>query len=433
MSCQKLTERMPRRVENLLDSGARFVNVSVFGTGSEVKGSSKSQQGVKYGHNDLVSGTSGRAFSTVTVNVTAGEWYCFSASIHNPILGATTDCGFRVLNGTASVDLGGGSIGSSKVSGDGRYGICFRVGTSGTIRLQYGVGMSGNKPDISFRLSELQFEKINSITGICPSEYVFAGRSMVFNTLRCTSIDEKGRVTQSKEKLFVTPDYSRILLVGDSRSSDISKIGGILNGILSSESRGCAWHAKGGWTTSDILGPTLDAATPGITYTIEKALTGQALRQTISTNGEDQAYHINNNQEFDTLIISDLGVNDINGGKKAEEAMINIVKITEAGIKQGVKIVMTDNNPCLGGPISAGEVVQVKKLNRMIQTYCEQNGHLFIEIYSILGDSSNQDKLSDGAGSTPNYSADGLHPNLAGITLIANRIKEGLDLYRLNG
>ena len=52
------------------------------------------------------------------------------------------------------------------------------------------------------------------------------------------------------------------------------------------------------------------------------------------------------------------------------------------------------------------------------------------QLIDYIGDSTDPDKLSDGAGTTTNYSQDGLHLNNEGSLLYANAIKTVIDANR---
>jgi hypothetical protein len=86
----------------------------------------------------------------------------------------------------------------------------------------------------------------------------------------------------------------------------------------------------------------------------------------------------------------------------------------------GMAVILSDNNPW-GAHASANatKIAQTKLLNSNLQRLAAERGYLFVRVYEKLGNSSNIDNLSDGSGTTPNYSQDLLHLNTDGSLLYA--------------
>jgi hypothetical protein len=88
-----------------------------------------------------------------------------------------------------------------------------------------------------------------------------------------------------------------------------------------------------------------------------------------------------------------------------------------------MRIILSDNNPFKAhASYSAQKLTLVKTLNAALQNLAAERGYLFVRMYEKLSDSTDLDKLSDGAGTTTNYSQDALHLNDVGSTLYAQAI-----------
>jgi len=427
-----------RRYSNLFVSESRLLSPPTYATTAVVTDvDTATTEGVLSRVNEIVSGAAGRAFSSIQFAVEAGKWYAASMEIPHFILGSENDCGFRINTETAVIDYDNGlEVGGTQINagGIGRYAIVFRVSTSGTLRFKYGLGVDNTKANLELSLKNLQFQEIDSKFGLAPSEYVYPEYSVVTNSYKNITVDANHFVTQHPATTYTAKPYSSILAVGDSRSDENQDAPMQLNLLMESEGRGVVVHGEGGWTTASVLGDTTITEYPGYVFNLDKAISGSLLRMGSSgTKGDWDIYDLPAEQNLDTLLIYNIGVNDINSGVGAATAMANIRIMADKGIAAGLKIVITDNTPCLGSMINSAEIIELKLLNKLIESECALKGYVFVELYSTFGDSTDPDKLSDGLGTTPDYvQDDGLqvHLNLPGSIVAAQLIKDAMDSLR---
>ncbi len=429
--------RNPRIVRNIFPQTTRFTTASAFGTGVGTPTTGLvNQYGVLNGTINLDSGSAGRCFVATTLTLVAGQWYAISFEIVSMSIGTGADCGLSTNGGTATIDVGSGAItGASIVAGGiGRYAAMFMSRAGGTLIFRFGVGLNSNAASKTMLLKNLQFEKIDSTDGLRPGEYVYPQFRAAFDYKNPCSVDINGKVTQSTPiNRFSVRPYSNILVVGDSRNDEPANIAGQLDTLLGYNGA-VHIYASGGWTTANAIGPTTQSiGQNNYALTIDKALSGSLLRQTFSTVGDEQYYNITENSyPFDTIYISDFGYNDTSDTTNgAATAFSNIKIICDKAVSLGMRVILSDNNPFKAHvTYSTARLAAVKSLNQMLMTYAAENGFLYVSTYGSLGDSTDQDKLSDGAGTTPNYSQDALHLNDTGSTLVATATKALIDNYR---
>lgn len=424
--------RNPRVVQNLLSQTFRYTSASIFGTGTNVQNTfTIGSEGVTGGEVVMTTGAAGRAFWTVTLTLTAGQWYALSFEI-TAFSFPGTDAGVINGGGTATVNGGSISITTAMITagGVGRYVVFCMSLAGGTVTPRIGVGLGGNRADYSMTIRNIQWEAIDIKNGLVPGEYVYPSFKAAFDYLNPLTVDAGSKVTDSGQRFrFSVRPYSNILVVGDSRNDEASNIAGQLDTLLALN--GCAHiYAEGGWSTANAIGPTVKKS---CTLTIDKALAGTLLTRTFSTDGNEEMYNYQGSYPFDTLYVSDFGYNDINSNATTGDvtAYNNILTIVSKALALGMKIILSDNNPFKAhATYTAGKLTLVKNLNRNLQNYANQNGHLFVASYQKLGDSTDQDKLSDGLGTTTDYSQDDLHLNDTGSTLVATDTKAIIDANR---
>lgn len=429
----------PRIVKNILLRTKRFETGVVVGTGVATSVINTTTDGVKNPRLQCVAGSSGRAYANLNSNpVESGKWYVLSFEVFSVSFGA--DTGNIACNrySGATIDRGTALIDFVKIAngGPGRYATAFRASSTGNIDFRVGVGTNVAVNGQSMTIGNYMLEEINPDNGFTPSEYVYPGYSAVFNRNRNAAIDPATNkvIEAAYFKTFAIKTYSNILLAGDSRSDEITDIGGQLQTLMNADGSGNAnWHAQGGWKVTDIIS---DGVNKGVSFNLEKLISNRALTCSWSTDGDEEIYDYlyPNAYPFDTLLLADFGYNSIvfkiaqakTFTVAAQETIDELNTIVSAAVAAGMKIIMTDNNPfgAFAG-VTADQISGVKLLNKYIENYCRQNGHLFISIYQALSDATTEDNLAAA------YSTDGLHPNSAGTTLIATKIKAAIDSYKL--
>lgn len=426
-----MNTRKPRVVENIFGQTIRFPTGSVVGTGVQTP---YTFNGGLNGGVRLETGSAGRAYITTSVNLLKDRWYVMSYNV-NAMTGIDTTAFQWGLSWPVNAPNQGDPLLSGTellAGGVGRYANVFRstVGGSSTFRL--GLGLSANENDATMDLSNLMLELVDNAS-IFPGEYVYPSFKAAYGYDNHSTIAGK-KVTFVKGPSFAVEAGNVILAIGDSRSDEVNDLANQLNNVLGST--GVVYpHAKGGWTTANVIAEETENS---LTYSLDTALAGTLLRRTFSTAGVEQLYDLPdaNQMRPDTLLIGNFGVNDIAGGSgsgmSVTSAMANFNTICNAAITAGYRyIVMTDNTPWnAAASFSAtdGDLPATLSLNTRIAEYAKSKGFTFVKLYKEFGDSTDADKLSDGAGSTPDFSQDGIHTNYNGGLLVAALIKSGIEL-----
>lgn len=427
--------RNPRVVRNLLSAGSRYATGSVFGTGVATAGTSANADGVVDGDLVLQAGSAGRAFTSTTLTLGVG-WYCLSFEVTSLSSLTAAQNVFTKSSGTSveeSSGFGWTSVTTAQVTagGVGRYCVVFRVVTAGTFVYRLGVGLAGNEANSAITVQHLCLSKININDGIHCPEFVFPGYSAAFDYELPTSIDSNKKVTDSGvRKYFKIPRYSNIIAVGDSRTDEPDNISGALDNLLADDGSGtCQTHAVGGWATADAVGPTVVGSH---TLTIAKALDGTLAKRTFSTAGEEQ-YYYRTGAPYNTLLVCDFGVNDANGSVAIATTETNLRAILDAAVARDMDLIITDNNPWNAGSTwSSGKQTNTEAVDALLQELAAEYGALFISLRDILKDASDPKKLSDGASTSPDYSADGLHLSTLGSQVAAQWIKDRIYSHVYN-
>lgn len=434
---QKL--RDPRIVENLLPANYKYLD-NVSGTftapGTKTPVLTTNEYGVKSETLLLETNTSGRAIISPTITLTANQWYALSFELLDKTATLNGLCGLVRFSG-ATIDQGSFDITNTKLNsgGVGRYCSVFKSVAGGSLVFRLGVGTSSSTTGMMMKIANLQLEAINTTKALCCSEYVYPGYKAAYPYVNPCTIDANNKVSQATDNLSVFPvkPFSTLLVVGDSRNDERTDIGGQLNTLLAGTSLAYR-YAEGGWQTSSVIGPTIDSShAESVTVTLANALAGNVGRCSESTAGYEEIwdYKYPGALPFDTLVICDLGYNDINLGKSVSETFANYVTMCEMAVASGLRVIITDNNPYSAGATwSQGNWDKLLELSALAQQYCAQKGHLFFSCRTTVGDATSIDKLSDGASTTPNYSADGLHMNSAGATAFATVLKAVIDENR---
>lgn len=111
------------------------------------------------------------------------------------------------------------------------------------------------------------------------------------------------------------------------------------------------------------------------------------------------------------------GVNDLAAGTSAATIFSNLQTIYDQARADGMQVVPITVLPWSGsGSWTAGKQTETTNLNTSILAYCATNGLVCIDAYNSA--------LRTGTALTGIYdSGDGLHPNLAGSSVLANLVK----------
>ena len=425
-----LRARNPRIVRNIAHATARYPTGStVSGTATGTASRVENDNGVKAGVLECVSGSAGRAFYTATWTLDADTWYAASFEV-TEVSGMTTGTneGFKLATaGTAVINNTSGNITAEKLAagGIGRYCVVFRSILGGTTTFRLGVGLNSNVANRGLTFKNLQLEKLTADSNGCAWDYVYPGYSYAFDYRNPWSMDANSKITAATYKKFPVKPFSFPLVIGDSRSNEVNEIPDGLNTSMNTAGIGaCAIHAGAGWSSVTHVGPTsFEGAnmTGAVSITFDEALAGGKKLFYWSTDGDEQISD-NVGMAYDSLFVCCFGFNDVNGDNLAgiATAMTNITAWCNAAEEMGMDVMLGTNNPCKGGTgVSDTELGYVKELNQQLKQFAVSRGYPIVDPWPKMGDSTDPDKLSDGAGTTPDYSNDGLHPNAAGYAVYA--------------
>jgi len=423
----------PRIVNNSIAETLRFPSASLFGTGAQVL--TTENNGLN-GILETQTGSAGRAWNSVNLTLVAGQWYCISFEViaFSGFSGATSsNNGFKF---TAAPSLGDHTIDGADIlaGGVGRYACIFADAIGGSFTYRLGVGLDSNLAFHNLTFKNIMLETIDVNAGGFPSEYIYPQFKSAVNRTNYTAMNTNKRVTESLGPSFPFEKGHVILAFGDSRNDEVIDFGNALSNSLGSKGV-CYAHADGGWTTASVLGPT---AKKGFTLTSQKAFDGELLTRTFSTDGTEEIYDIFDYQVTpDIFMIANLGVNNIAAGNAGnltiDTAMEEIRMICDEGILKGMKPCITEITPWNAAAAFSetnGDLIQTWALNRRLREYAESIDAIFVPLYKALADSTDPDKLSDGVGSTPDYSADGLHLNEEGSRLCAGLARSEINLWQ---
>jgi hypothetical protein len=441
---QKGNAKSPRIVENIILGSERFeagTNTGT-GTGTITNLTVPTITGIKNNVLKCDSGSSGRAYANVnSTPITSGNWYCVSCDVVDFTLSGSAACIQAYFSSGAAQDRGTISITADKIiaGGVGRYAFAFRCSVSGNLDMRFGVGLNAAVANQSMTVTKWMVESLGSDPkdGFGPSEYVYPKYEAAFNCLKNSAFDSNNKViTPSVISYFPTKKYSNILVFGDSRNDEISNIGGQLLTLMKADnSGGCSWFGYGGLKALDVINGFTHSAHTDVPLNLDRLANLSALTRDFSTNGDEEMYDYlyPNVMRFDTFAMVDFGYNSVQfkslEGKtpavSAQETIDEITIIIDAFAAKGYDIIMTDNNPCGAfASLHVNTVAALKLLNAKIEQLCKSRGYLFVSIYQALSDATTEDNLAAA------YSADDLHLNSTGSTLVAQMIKDAMDRYR---
>ena len=117
------------------------------------------------------------------------------------------------------------------------------------------------------------------------------------------------------------------------------------------------------------------------------------------------------------------GINDIahNTGPSTIEMIIDNIKgMAELADANGIKVVLSSTLPAYDFPWSPGmePAPKVAKLNALIKTYCEQNGHVYLDYYSAMVD--------ERGGLPKKYASDEVHPTKDGYAVMEPMVEAAI-------
>lgn len=420
----------PRIVGNSLPQIARFDTAGVAGTGTT---SQTLEENGLVPVTTMASGSAGRSNIGQGITLVANQWYCASFEVtEQDLTGGGANVGFKF---TSAPDNGSTVIDAAKIlaGGVGRYACIFMDTTGGAFSYVVGVGLSSNASNVSMTIKNVMFEPISLGSGAYPSEYVYPGSSKAaFNTPINSGIDSNNKVTSSNGSAFDVDIGSVLLLCGDSRADGADELGQIMKFTLGDKGH-CMVHSRGFWKTTDVLGP-FTVFTDYI-LTFDKALSGELLHFGETSDTVDVVYG-NRGIDPSVAILLNLGINDILAGNATDtrtlEALAAMRTMVDKAIAAGIKPCLTELTPWnafAGFVETEGDLPQTHAYNRGLKYLAEEKDCIFVPLYKAMGDSTDEDKLSDGLGTTPDYSVDGAHINAAGSRVIAGLILNEIQIY----
>lgn len=116
------------------------------------------------------------------------------------------------------------------------------------------------------------------------------------------------------------------------------------------------------------------------------------------------------------------GTNDVAGNTgpmSDEDIQGNLASMAELAKANGIRVVLSSITPVSGYHVAPPVVsqltrrppIRLRALNDWIKTYAAANNHVYLDYYSAMIDSAGMLK--------PEFSADDLHPNVAGYAVMA--------------
>jgi len=119
------------------------------------------------------------------------------------------------------------------------------------------------------------------------------------------------------------------------------------------------------------------------------------------------------------------GTNDIAGNTgpmTLEEIMNNIKSMSELAKINGIKVILSSVLPAFDYNWKPGmnPNIKIPELNKLIQEYAEKNDHVYLDYFNALTDGNN--------GMKSVHSADGVHPNKAGYTVMEPLAEKAIAL-----
>ncbi len=129
-----------------------------------------------------------------------------------------------------------------------------------------------------------------------------------------------------------------------------------------------------------------------------------------------------------SVVVLLAGTNDIAGNtgpSTIEMIMDNIKSMAEIAQANNIKVILSSTLPAYDYPWKPGlePAEKIIKLNKMIQSYAEENGHFYLDYFSAMVDDRN--------GLPKKYAEDEVHPTVEGYKvmepLVEDAIKKALN------
>lgn len=290
------------------------------------------------------------------------------------------------------------SAGSQTVvpTGDGRWALIFSVATDQTIAMRVGCGtQAGVTPAQSGVFTQPMLEDIteltNKFTDFTAQNY--ASTNYVANTLSGTSGIVVAGDTIGYPRNSVKTAFG--FCTGDSFANGSTEWPQILENIRGATNKSSVMHTE--------------------------AYSGSGFFNDIGTNyaASLDAYNY-------TFTIIQGGVNDINGGQTVAQTQVSLGAMVTSAKAKGLKIVICNVAPWKNSVAwSAGEQTITDDYNSWLSTaYTDDPEVEVADIYAALEDPGAADEMLAAYDS-----GDGLHPNVAGATVIASVIDEKLRSF----
>ena len=118
------------------------------------------------------------------------------------------------------------------------------------------------------------------------------------------------------------------------------------------------------------------------------------------------------------------GINDIaaNTGPATTEMIINNIKgMAELAHANGIKVILSSTLPAYDFPWREGmePAKKVKELNALIEAYCNEKGHVYLDYYSAMVD--------ERGGLPKKYASDEVHPTQAGYAVMEPLVTAAIE------
>ncbi len=117
------------------------------------------------------------------------------------------------------------------------------------------------------------------------------------------------------------------------------------------------------------------------------------------------------------------GINDIaqnTGPITIEQIFGNIVSMAELARANKIKVILCSVLPAADFPWRRGlnPAPKIVQLNELLQSYCRQQKHVYVDYYGAMNDGQ--------GGLLSSLGYDGVHPNLAGYKVMEPLVQEGI-------
>jgi lysophospholipase L1-like esterase len=118
------------------------------------------------------------------------------------------------------------------------------------------------------------------------------------------------------------------------------------------------------------------------------------------------------------------GINDIAGNtgpSTLEMIADNIKGMAEMAHANGIKVIISSVLPAYDFPWSSGmePAPKVKKLNAMMESYCKEKGHIYLDYFSAMVD--------DRGGLPKKYASDEVHPTIEGYKVMEPMVEKAIS------